>query len=81
MKRWGYFLGAVAISPLVLPLMVGGMGLYAGVYAVERSLASRRLEQKALEALEAFKALKSRYRAAMVYRPTSWERLMGDPVV
>lgn len=81
MKRWVYFLGAVAISPLVLPVMITAMGLYAGVYTVERSLASRRLELSALRALKTFKSLREHYRAAAIYRPTSWERIMGKPIV
>lgn len=81
MKRWGLFLGAVVISPLVVPAMITAMGLYAGAFAIERTLASRQLERKALEALELFKTYRAHYRAAAVYRPTSWERLMGDPII
>lgn len=76
MKQWGLLLGALAILPLVLPLMTVAVGMYA----IERTLVERRLERKALDAWAAYGEAVRKLRARVIYRPTSWERILGDPL-
>ncbi len=80
MRRWGFFLSAVAISPLVLPLMTVAIGLFAA----ERVLEDRRVKQRALDGFKRFEtavgAYRDAYKAASAVRPSRYELLVGEPI-
>ena len=77
MKRWGYFLGALVVSPLVLPVFA----TFCGLWSLERVLAARHQEHQTREAMKLYEELRAQHEPdppPMVYRPTCWERLLDD---